>query len=319
MFRRRVSGTRWVPMKRWKDVLGEASRRHGVVTRRGLLAAGLSEGAVDRLVADGRLVVITAGAYRAAGAPDTLQSRVLGVVETLEGQAWASHRTAAVLHGIEVHGPPGAIDLVRPYGTSARRAGVQVHRSTRLLEHHVTVVDGVPVTSVSRTLFDLARRTGPRVLDRAVERALRNRLCTVGSLYRVVAELGGRGRPGTAKMREVLDRRGRGYVPTKSDLELVGRALLAEVPGIRWEVPMTDEQGFIRSVDGRIAHIGLVVEFDGTAFHSQPEDVARDAAEDARLVALGNVVQRLTWADLTVRADATRALIDRLVDAGAAA
>ena len=81
---------------------------------------------------------------------------------------------------------------------------------------------------------------------------------------------------------------------------------------------LRDEQGFIRSVDGRVAHAHLVVEFDSRRFHGQPSDVARDADEDARLVALGNVVQRLTWDDLTVRADATRALIERLVAGGAA-
>lgn len=174
------------------------------------------------------------------------------------------------------------------------------------------------MTTVPRTIFDLARRTGPMVLDRAVEDALRHRLCTIGSLYRVLAELGGRGRPGTVKMRNVLVARGRDYRPTKSDMELVGRALLHDVPGIEWEVPMTDEQGFIRSVDARVAHAGLVVELDGRRYHGQPSDVARDAAEDARLVAAGNVVHRLTWADLTVRADATRALVDRLVRGGAA-
>lgn len=156
------------------------------------------------------------------------------------------------------------------------------------------------------------------VLDRAVEDALRHRLCTIGSLYRVLAELGGRGRPGTVKMRNVLVARGRGYRPTKSDMELVGRALLGDVPGIEWEVQMFDEQGFVRSVDARVAHARLVVELDGRTYHGQPSAIDRDAAEDARLVAAGNVVHRLTWADLTLRAEATRALIDRLVRGGAA-
>ncbi|HEX7131484.1 MAG TPA: type IV toxin-antitoxin system AbiEi family antitoxin domain-containing protein [Iamia sp.] len=305
-------------MKRWRDVLAEAAHRHGVVTRRALLDAGLSEGGVDRLVADGRLVVLSPGSYQIAGSPDCLQARVLGVIDSLDGQAWASHRTAARLHGVKVHGPAGVIDILRLNGLSARHAGVQVHRTTRLLAHHVTMVDRVPVTTVPRTIFDLARRTGPKVLDRAVEHALRDRLCTVGSLYRVLAEMGGRGRPGTVKMRNVLVARGRDYIPTKSDMELVGRALLDDVPGIEWEVPMSDERGFIRSVDGRVAAAHLVVEFDGRTFHGRPADVDRDAAEDARLVVLGNVVQRLTWADLTVRAEATRALIDRLVQGGAA-
>lgn len=289
-----------------------------MITRDHLLAAGLSEGQIGRLTSEGRLVRLGPSTFRLGGAPDCFEARVLGAILDLGGTAWASHRTAAQMHGIPVHGPAGVIDITRPHTTSANRGAVHVHRSTRVLDHHVMVVRRVPVTTVPRTLFDLAWRTGPNVLDRAVEQALRHRLCTVGSLYRILAELGGRGRPGTVKMRNVLATRGLDYVPTKSDLELVGRALLADVPGIEWEVPFSDEQGFIRSVDSWVGHAHLIVEFDGREFHSQPSDLRRDAEEDARLVALGNVVQRLTWADLTVRADATRALIERLIHGGAA-
>jgi predicted transcriptional regulator of viral defense system len=302
----------------WSAVIDRAERKHGVVTRDELLAGGFSEGQVGRLTGDGRLVRIGPSTFRLGGVPDSYEARVLGAILDLGGTAWASHRTAARIHGIRAHGSAGVIDITRPHTTSANRGAVHVHRSTRVLDHHVTVVRQVPVTTVPRTIFDLARRTGPKVLDRAVEQALRDRLCTVGSLYRVLAEMGGRGRPGTVKMRNVLAERGLGYKPTKSDMELVGRALLHDVPGIEWEVPMSDEQGFIRSVDGRVARAGLVVAFDGRRFHSQPSDARADAAEDARLVAAGNVVQRLMWEDLTVRADATRALIDRLVHGGAA-
>lgn len=290
--------------------------RHGVVTSAELLGVGLSTGQVETLAEKDRLVRVGPGTWRVRGAPDCLEARVLGALLGLEGDAWASHHTAARLWGLRVHGRPGVIDVTRPYGVSARRGAVCVHRSTSIPEHHVTTHRGVPLTTVPRTLFDLARRTGPRVLDRAVEEALRADLCTVGSLHRVLAELGGRGRPGTRKMREVLERRDAGYVPTASELEAVGRAVLGDIPGIEWEVPMTDEEGYIRRVDALVRDAMVVVELDGDRYHGQPSDIADDAAGDLRLTRLGFVVERCTWTALTRRPEAVRATVERLVAGG---
>lgn len=303
----------------WTSVTTRASSRHGVVSYDEVLAAGFSKGQVETMVRCGRLVPIGPSAWRIGGVPDSLEARVLGVLLGLEGDAWASHRTAGRLGGIRVHGPADVIDITRPYGASARRGSVHIHRSTLVPAHHVTTVRGVPVTTVPRTLFDLARRTGPRGLDRMVEEALRDRLCTVGSLHRVLAELGGRGRPGTRKMRAALESRDVDYIPTSSELTAVGRAVVADVPGIEWEVPMSDERGFIRQVDALVRHARVVVEFDGARFHGQPSDVASDAEGDARLTAAGYVVERCTWTALTRRPEATRAVIDRLVGAGTGA
>lgn len=295
-----------------------AEQRHGVVSLRDALAAGHSKGQVETMVRQGRLVPIGSSAWRLAGVPDSLEARVLGVVLGLDGDVWASHRTAARLWRLRVHGPAGVIDITRPYGASAKRGSVHTHRSTFVPEHHVTTVRGVPVTTVPRTLFDLARHTGPRLLDRAIEEALRARLCTIGGLHRVLAELGGRGRPGTRKMRAALGSRDVDYVPTSSELTAVGRAVMASVPGIEWEVPMSDERGYIRQVDALVRHARVVLEFDGDRFHGQPSDVTSDAEGDARLTATGHVVQRCGWIALTRRPDTTRALVDRLVESGVA-
>lgn len=305
-------------MSAWDEVAAGAEGRHGVVALAELLAAGMSRRDVERRVARGQLVAVGPTVWRIAGAPPSHHADVLGVLLGIEGEAWASHRTAARLWGIRVHGPAGLIEITRPYGTSANRGSVHIHRSTLVLPHHVTVHQGVSVTAVPRTIFDLARRTGPKVFDRAIEEALRAHLCTIGSLHRVLAELGGRGRPGTRKMRAALAPRAIDYVPTSSELTAVGRAVLASVPGIEWEVPITDEQGYIRQVDGLVRAARLIIELDGAAFHDQPSDVRRDTEQDLRLIALGYVVERVRWVDLTQRPEATLAKILRLVAGGAA-
>lgn len=300
-------------MIEWRRALGQAAASHGVLGTNDLVAAGLSRGAVARLVAAGRLVDLGSGAWLVGGAPLTDDARTLGAIRGLEGDVWASHRTAARIHHVPVHGPAGLVEVTRLYGTNANRGSLIVRRSTRVPAHHTTVVRGIPVLTVPRTMFDLARLIGPRTLDRAVEEVLRARLCTVGALHQVLAELGGRGRPGTVRMRTVLAGRDRAYIPTSSELTAVGRAVLASVPGIEWEVRISDEQGYVRQVDACIRAGRVVVEFDGDRFHEQPSDIAHDEATDARLEAAGYVVERLRWGALTRHPEACLAKVLRLV------
>ncbi len=302
-------------MTKWAELMDGVAARHGVVTRAELLAADLSTHQIDRLRSSGRLVANGTGVYMVAGAPDTFEARVLEAVLDTDGEAWASHHTAARLWGIRVPGAERPIELTRPYGLSAARRGVRLHRSTLMPESHTTSLRQIPVTTPARTIFDLGRSTSHRLLDRAVEGALRDRLCTIGALHQVLAELGGRGRPGTRRLRQVLESRDLDYVPTSSELEAVGRAVLASVPGIEWEANLSDVEGYIRRVDALVRQARMVIEFDGHRFHSQPSDVARDANGDARLVAAGFVVLRFGWIDLTTRPESVRATVDRLVTA----
>lgn len=305
-------------MERWKDLMAVVEAHHGVVTRQQLLGAGMPGRQVDRWVEAGRLVPESRGALRVAGAAATLEGRCLAAIAACGGPSWASHHTASDLAALGLAGPDPRIELTRPYGTSAGRSGVRIHRSTLIPPHHVTTLRGVPVTTVPRTFFDLARTTGPKRLDQAIERSLRRQVCSIASLYRVFFDLGGRGRPGTVRLRAILDARSLDDAPTESELDQVGRAVFATVPGIEWQVPMADEQGYIRRVDALVRSSRVVIEFDGTPFHTQPSDVDHDEACDARLVAMGFVVARFGWTSLTRRAEVSRAQVDRLV-AGAAA
>lgn len=120
-------------------------------------------------------------------------------------------------------------------------------------------------------------------------------------------------------MREVLEAKGIDYVPTESELDEVGRAVLAGVGGIEWQVEMSDEQGYIRRVDGLHRTARLVVEFDGAAFHDPPEQATLDRSGDARLDAMGYAVRRLRWVDVTRLAPRTASEIEEQVSTRQAA
>lgn len=278
----------------------KAEAAHGVVTLDELLAHGCSPSRLERLVDTGRLVRVARGTYRVAGAPDTFKAEAAAVVESFDGDAWAARHSAGRLWDLGLWGRDRQIEVVRPYGLSGTRAGVTVHRSRRLDDHHLAMAHGIPITSPARTLFDLAATTGPNRLARGVSTALHRDdvPCTLGGLYRVLYDLGGRGRPGTRRMREVLDRYDPDEPATESELDVLGRALLAGVPGMEWQVEMSDDQGYIRRVDGLLREAKVVIELDGSQ-HDLPPQRDLDCIGDARLARLGLEVKRYKWVDIT--------------------
>lgn len=296
-----------------------AERRHGLLTSEDLAAAGIDRREVQRWLRLGRVEIEGRGVFRIGGCPATTESRILAAILTSEAGAWASHLTAAWVHHQPGIGHPGQIEITRLHSTSNQRTSARVHRTTAMPDHHITVVRGIPVTTLARTVFDLAPVLGERGLDRAVEAAIRTPACTIGALYRVLEDLGGRGRPGTAAMRSVLRERGRSYVPTESELDLLGRAVVAPIDGIEWQVEMGDERGYIRRVDGLHRAGRLVIEWDGAEFHDHPDQQRVDAEGDARLRRLGLEVVRFRWADVTLRsAEVRRSVADRVSPSAAA-
>ena len=81
-----------------------------------------------------------------------------------------SHRSAAELHELRAT-DRARIDVTVPGRGRPTANGVDVHRSTTLTPHDVTTVDGIPCTTVARTLLDLAGVVARRPLERAIEQA----------------------------------------------------------------------------------------------------------------------------------------------------
>lgn len=167
------------------------------------------------------------------------------------------------------------------------------------------------MTTLSRTLFDMAGVVGPRMLDPMVEAALRTSNCTIGSLHHVLEDLATSGRPGVQSLRRVLHRRGRDYVPTESELDVLGRRVVAGIDGIEWQVELSDEQGYIRRVDGFHRASGVVIEWDGAEFHDRFRQRALDAAQDHRLHGMGLIVLRFRWHAVVGDAESVRATVLR--------
>jgi len=78
--------------------------------------------------------------------------------------------------------------------TANRRSpkGIRVHRVRQLHPDDAAVVDRIPVTSVARTLLDLADVLQPRQLIRAIEQAERLQLFDMRAIDRLLARSKGR-------------------------------------------------------------------------------------------------------------------------------
>lgn len=270
-----------------------AEEQHSVVSRTQCRQAGL-DGNGLRAELRGRWEPLSPRVLRLVGAPQTARMRVMaGVLDAGEG-AVASHRTAAALWRL-----PG-FDLARPEvsrlhgGDNEQIELAKLHHPRLLPAHHCTVVDGIPVTTPARTLFDLAGVLPPARTERALDNALAMSPALLPVLHRMLPELAQRGRTGIRLMRELLADRPVGYIAPASGLEARVAKLLDEV-GIRTR-RQVDVGGddWIGRVDLLVVGTKLIVEVDSHRFHTAHLDRERDAQRDAVLRAAGYDLVRVT-------------------------
>jgi very-short-patch-repair endonuclease len=155
------------------------------------------------------------------------------------------------------------------------------------------LVDGIPVTTVARTVFDLASCVHPSRAERALDNALTRKLVDLESMRATTIELLRPGRTGSALMRQLLAVRGAGYIPPASGMEARVLALLAAV-GIEmeWQVDRGGDV-WIGRVDFYYRRLRLVIEVDSDLHHDSKLDVESDERRDAALRAAGFEVLRI--------------------------
>jgi very-short-patch-repair endonuclease len=212
----------------------------------------------------------------------------MAAVLALGPRAVLSHRDAAALHGL-LAANRSTIDI-----TVARRArprrGVTVHETRDLHPRDRTRIDGIAVTSIPRTLLDLAAILPPPQLRRAYEQAERIRILDLRAIHELLGRANGR--HGVAALRVLVAYDPTRAVEAQSELELRFLDLLREAGLPAPQVNVVVE-GFV--VDAHWPSARLVVELQGHAYHSDREAFERDHARLARLKLAGYEVLALTW------------------------
>jgi predicted transcriptional regulator of viral defense system len=266
-----------------------AAHQHGLVTRIQLGELGMSRGAIEHRLRSARLHRVHSGVYAVGYRSPSAHARMMAAVLACGRGAALSHRSAAELWGF---GPAwqGAVEVTVPGQRQPK--GISVRRSTTLAAH-IVACHRIPVTSVARTLVDLAAVLDGARLVRAVNDARIKRLVRLDELAALACS--SPGRP-TAGLADVL---GLG-APTRSVLE---DRFLTFVGAHGLPRPEVNQRVAGHEVDALWREQRLVVELDGRTFHDGPAAFERDRERDADLVAAGYRVMRVTWRRLSTRGD----------------
>jgi very-short-patch-repair endonuclease len=275
-----------------------AERQHGALRLQQLAALGFDDEAVVRMLRRKELERVGNLVVRLCGSPSTLHQRAWIAVLDAGGDGGISHHSAAALWTIPGFAPE-PWHILRPRRKKDPEPYLAVvHETRRIPAHHLVLLDGVPVTTPARTLFDLASAAAvhPKRLERALDTAWAKGLVTPRSLDRMLGELAGRGRRGIALMRALLDARREDGRPPESGLEQRLQSILqnAGLTGFERQVVLGDEDEPIGRVDFVHLPAKVVLEVDSIRFHTAPLDAAADAARDHRLIAAGWTIVRIT-------------------------
>ena len=181
---------------------------------------------------------------------------------------------------------------------AAKLKGVHIHRCRRIHPDDISLVDSIPVTSVERTLCDLASILPYADLKRAFERAERLRHIDHRKLREGVERM--RGTPGAAAMRRLLGYDPRPATETRSELEIAFLELVTEagLPAYQRNVLV---HGY--DIDAYWPEASLVVELQSYTWHSDPEAFERDHTKLAKLRLAGCEVLALTHRQVTYEGD----------------
>lgn len=269
------------------------THQHGVVSLAQLRAFGLSAPGARYRVATGRLHRVHRGVY-AVGRPRLTREGVwMAAVLACGRKAALSHRSAAAHLGL-LRGDGKRVDVTAPGRAGRSRPGIAAH-SGRLHEDELTEAEGVPCTTVARTLLDLAEVVDRRRLEIAVEQAEVLRVFDLRAVSAVLARaVGRRGAPLLAAV--LAEANGHSTI-TRSELEerflALCRAAGLPPPEVNAWVSLEDGTGVEADFVWRDAR--LIVETDGYGVHGTPRAFERDRLRDQRVVRAGWRPVRFTW------------------------
>ena len=156
-----------------------AARQYGAFSRSQALLLGASPGLVHRRLAAGTWLPAADGVYRLRGRAASWEGSLMTACLATGTGAVVSHQAAAALHCLASF-PPGPVVVTVRHGTTRVTHLAKIRQSTDLRAEHATVVAGLPVTTLARTIVDLAGVCGRDRLEHALDDAVVRRDLTIG-------------------------------------------------------------------------------------------------------------------------------------------
>jgi very-short-patch-repair endonuclease len=271
-----------------------AGQQHGVVARWQLLGLGFSPDMIKRRLARSGLHRVHAGVYGWGHAAIPFEGRWMGAVLAFGPDAVLSHRSAGQVWGLV---PRSRIrpEVTRP--TAARRRPNLVAHRGSLPGDEVVRVRCIPVTSVPRTMLDLAGELEEREVERAWNemevRGYTDALSVPDLLERYP------GRKGSVLLARLADRRTLPVGITRNDFEEAFLALIDRhgLPRPRMNAHLA-LRGRFYEVDCLWEKQRVAIELDGGAVHKTTKAFEDDRERDRILTAERYTTSRITWHQL---------------------
>lgn len=281
-------------------IIEQALRNGGTITSAEAQALGASREWLARREKEGWLVRCAYSTYRLPGAESEWRATLAAACHRLG--AVVSHESAAQLHGMP-RLRPGLLIVSVPVRRTNRYPGVDVRQKTDLTPDQVARKADLPVTTPARTIIDMAAHIGVKRLGRLVDSSVAQGLTSYEALLALFQLLGRRGKPGTQRMRKVLE--DRGGAPDRDLTELEHRLLdLIERAGLpnptrEFKAP------WLAHTNGRVdlayKDHRLVIEGDSRRWHMLADAFLADRERDNRAQLAGWRVLRFTWWDVEER------------------
>jgi predicted transcriptional regulator of viral defense system len=294
-----------------------AFKQHGVVGLWQLVELGLTTSAVRGRVSRGRLHAVHRSVYAVGHSRLTREGRFMAAVLACGAEAVLSHRPAAAMRSLGLT-LRAWVDVTAP-GSRRNRRGIRVHGAGSLAAVDRTVIDGIPVTSLARTLLDVCEDATRREVERAIDRAEARRLLDMAAIDDVLARADGR--RGAAVLRSVLAQHRAGSTSTRSELEeaflRICRAAGLMPDAVNAWIPYPDGGG--AEGDFLWRRERLIVEVDGRDVHTTRRAFEHDRRRDQQLATLGYRVIRFTWRQIMFEPEYVAATLRALLSAARAA
>jgi predicted transcriptional regulator of viral defense system len=274
-----------------------AVAQNGVVSLEQLEEIGLTEDAVLKRVARGRLHRINKTVYSLTPRVMTERGKFMAAVLACGPDAVLSHRSAAYLWGL-VDSWEGPIDVTAPNRRGRSPDGVAAHRHGSLQPIDTTTRYGIPCTTVARTILDLAAVAPDWEVRRVVAQAEVLRVLDKSKLRALLKR--SRRRRGVARLRLILDTIHPQTKRTRSDLERLFLGMCA-----KHAVPEPEVNVWLPAPDGRRYQADflwreekLIIEADSRRFHDTDSAFVDDRKRQQQLELAGWSVSRCTWVEV---------------------
>jgi len=282
-----------------------AAAQHGILSRRQLLELGYGPRSIEHRIARGRLFPVVRGVY-AVGWPALTRERWWMAAVLVGGEGAAlGHGSAAALWGIDREAT-SRIDVTVARRCELRRPRMRFRSRPSIDPADVVRERLIPVTSVPRTLVDLATEVGPSALERVVNEADKRGLIDPDALRDQLSRFVGE--PGVRPLRRLLDKFS--FRLSDSELEVRFRRIVSAA-GLPLPLSKQRVNGF--EVDFHWPRLGLVVETDGLRYHRTQATQTRDARRDRAHVMAGMTPLRFTHHEVRYEPARVRATLRRTI------